>query len=81
MARTKMLLSKVPGYDLKTALTQWILGLRKPFRLEAAKANPKTLSEAEALVSRLEDAYELADSGRNDQPRQNKGKTGNDGSQ
>ena len=28
MARTKSLLHRVPGYDMKTALQQWILGLR-----------------------------------------------------
>ena len=28
MARTKSLLHKVPGYDTKTALQQWLLGLR-----------------------------------------------------
>ena len=28
MARTKNLLHKVPGYDLKMALQQWLLGLR-----------------------------------------------------
>ena len=59
MARMKMLLSRVPNYDTKTALQQWILGLRQPFRLEAAKAYPKTLVEAEALVCRLEDAMEF----------------------
>ena len=59
MARTKMLLSKVPNYDTKTALQQWILGLRPNFRLEAAKANLKTMAEAEALICRLEDAMEF----------------------
>ena len=59
MARTKTLLHKVPGYDLKTALQQWVLGLRQPYRLEAAKASPQTLAEAERLVARLEDAMEF----------------------
>ena len=30
MARTKSLLHKVPGYDMKTALQQWLLRLRQP---------------------------------------------------
>ena len=78
MARMKMLLSKVPGYDLKTALQQWILGLREPFRLEAAKAGPRTLAEAESLVSRLEDAMEFVKTGKSDQPKNKQAKTGND---
>ena len=31
MARTKALLTKIPGYDLKMVLHQWVLGLRAPF--------------------------------------------------
>ena len=67
MARTRTLLHKVPGYDEKTALQQWLLGLRQPYRLEAAKQYPKTMAEAELLVSRLEDAMEFARGGRDDQ--------------
>ena len=67
MARTRALLHKVPGYDERTALQQWILGLRQPYRLEAAKQYPKTLAEAETLVARLEDAMEFARGGRDDQ--------------
>ena len=70
MARTKSLLHRVPGYDMKTALQQWILGLRQPYRLEAAKANPKTLSEAELLISRLEDAYEFSNAAKGDNSQQ-----------
>ena len=72
MARTRALLHKVPGYDEKTALQQWLLGLRQPYRLEAAKQYPRTMAEAELLVSRLEDAMEFARGGRDDQakPRQ-----------
>ena len=66
MARTKTLLHKVPGYDLKTALQQWVLGLRQPYRLEAAKASPQTLAEAERLVARLEDAMEFARAGKDE---------------
>ena len=64
MARTKSLLHKVPGYDTKTTLQQWLLGLRQPYRLEAAKAFPKDLSEAERIVARLEDAMEFSQAGR-----------------
>ena len=64
MARTKLLLHKVPGYDTKTALQQWLLGLRQPYRLEAAKAFPKDLSEAERIGARLEDAMEFSQAGR-----------------
>ena len=64
MARTKSLLHKVPGYDMKTALQQWLLRLRQPYRLEAAKAFPKDLSEAERIVARLEDAMEFSQAGR-----------------
>ena len=64
MARTKSLLHKVPGYDMKTALQQWLFGLRQPYRLEAAKAFPKDLSEAERIVARLEDAMEFSQAGR-----------------
>ena len=64
MARTKSLLHKVPGYDMKTALQQWLLGLRQPYRLEAAKAFPKDFSEAERIVARLEDAIEFSQAGR-----------------
>ena len=76
MARTKSLLHRVPGYDMKTALQQWILGLRQPYRLEAAKAAPKTLSEAELLISRLEDAYEFSNAvkGESSQQKGNQGK-------
>ena len=66
MARTHALLHKVPGYDERTALQQWVLGLRQPYRLEAAKQYPKTLAEAETLVARLEDAMEFAKGGRDD---------------
>jgi hypothetical protein len=66
MSRTRALLHKVPGYDEKTALQQWILGLRQPYRLEAAKAYPRTLTDAERLVARLEDATEFAKGGRDD---------------
>lgn len=66
MARTKTLLYKVPGFDMKSALQQWLLGLRQPFRLEAAKAFPRTLAEAERLVARLEDAMEFAKAGKDD---------------
>ena len=66
MARTHSLLHRVPGYDMKTALQQWVLGLRQPYRLEAAKAAPKTLAEAEALVARLEDAYEFSKAGKDE---------------
>ena len=66
MARTKSLLHKVPGYDMKTALQQWLLGLRQPYRLEAAKASPKDLSEAERLVAKLEDAIEFSQAGRDE---------------
>ena len=59
MARTKTLLHKVPGYDLKTALQQWVLGLRQPYRLEVAKASPQTLAEAERLVVRLKTPWNL----------------------
>ena len=69
MARTRTLLHKVPGYDEKTALQQWLLGLRQPYRLEAAKQYPKTMAEAELLVSRLEDAMEFARGGRTTRPR------------
>ena len=67
MARTRALLHKVPGYDERTALQQWVLGLRQPYRLEAAKQYPKTLAEAETLVARLKDAMEFAKGGRDDQ--------------
>ena len=77
MARMKTLLTKVPGYDYKTALQQWILGLRQPFRLEAAKAYPKTLAEAEALVCRLEDAMEFCKGGREDSSKQKASGSGN----
>ena len=60
MAHTKSLLHHVPGYDMKTALQQWILGLWQPYRLEATKAAPKTLSETELLIARPEDAYEFS---------------------
>ena len=66
MARTRALLHKVPGYDEKTALQQWLLGLKQPYRLEAAKQYPRTMAEAELLVSRLEDAMEFAKGGRDD---------------
>ena len=45
MARMKALLYKVPGYDQRTALQQWLLGLKQPYRLEAAKGFPKTLAD------------------------------------
>ena len=60
MAHTKSLLHKVPGYDMKTALQQWLLRLRQPHRLEAAKAFPKDLSEAERIVTRREDVMEFS---------------------
>ena len=78
MARTRALLHKVPGYDEKTALQQWLLGLRQPYRLEAAKQYPKTMAEAELLVSRLEDAMEFAKGGRDDTQKAKQPKTGND---
>ena len=78
MARTRALLHKVPGYDEKTALQQWLLGLRQPYRLEAAKQYPKTMAEAELLVSRLEDAMEFAKGGRDDVQKAKHPKTGND---
>ena len=66
MARTRALLHRVPGYDEKTALQQWLLGLRQPYRLEAAKQYPRTMAEAELLVSRLEDIMEFSKGGRDD---------------
>jgi hypothetical protein len=66
MSRTKSLLHKVPGYDMKMVLQQWILGLRQPYRLEAAKAAPKTLAEAEHLVARLEEAIEFSKCGKDE---------------
>jgi hypothetical protein len=78
MSRTRALLHKVPGYDEKTALQQWILGLRQPYRLEAAKAYPKTLSEAELLVARLEDATEFAKGGRDEGQKNKQPKAGED---
>jgi hypothetical protein len=78
MSRTRALLHKVPGYDEKTALQQWILGLRQPYRLEAAKAFPKTLAEAELLVARLEDATEFAKGGRDDGQKGKQSKTGDE---
>ena len=66
MARTKALLTKIPGYDLKMVLHQWVLGLRAPFQVEVAKTYPSTLSEAEAMVSRLEDALDFGKGGRSD---------------
>ena len=79
MARTRALLHKVPGYDEKTALQQWLLGLRQPYRLEAVKQYPKTMAEAELLVSRLEDAMEFAKGGRDDAQKPKQPKAGNDG--
>ena len=68
MARLKTILYKISFFDdEKTALHQWTLGLRQPFRLEVAKMNPKTLSEAEAVVTRLEHAMELVNGGNDDQ--------------
>ena len=78
MARTRALLHKVPGYDERTALQQWVLGLRQPYRLEAAKQYPKTLAEAEALVARLEDAMEFAKGGRDDTQKKPQQKSSND---
>ena len=42
MARTRALLHKVPGYDEKTVLQQWLLGLRQPYRLEAKELMRQT---------------------------------------
>ena len=78
MARTHALLHKVPGYDEKTALQHWLLGSRQPYRLEAAKQYPKTMAEAELLVSRLEDAMEFAKGGRDDTQKAKQPKTSND---
>ena len=65
MARTRALLHKVPGYDEKTALQQWLLGLRQPYRseLEDPEPYPRIMAEAEHLVSRLEFAMEFARGG------------------
>ena len=79
MARTKSLLHRVPGYDMKTALQQWILGLRQPYRLEAAKENPQTLAAAEHLVARLEEAYEFSRSGKEESSTSKKGNNGDQG--
>ena len=76
MARTKSLLHRVPGYDMKTALQQWILGLRQPYRLEPAKDNPSTLAAAEHLVARLEEAYEFSKSGKEESSSTKKGNNG-----
>ena len=81
MARTKSLLHRVPGYDMKTALQQWILGLRQPYRLEAAKAAPKTLSEAELLIARLEDAYEFSNTAKGESSQQKGTQGKSDGKQ
>ena len=78
MARTKTLLHKVPGYDMKTALQQWILGLRQPYRLEAAKSAPRTLAEAELLVSPLEDACEFSKAGKEESSSGSKNKSSSD---
>ena len=67
MARTRSLWQRVPGTDEQTALLAWIYGLREPFCFEAAKTGPKTLAEAEFLVTRMEDAI----SGKADSDRQN----------
>ena len=79
MARTKSLLHRVLGYDMKTALQQWILGLRQPYRLEAAKENPQTLAAAEHLVARLEEAYEFSRSGKDEGSSSKKGNNGDQG--
>ena len=63
MARLRNLLAKIPGHDIQMALHQWTLGLRQPFRVEVAKMYPKTLSEAEAMVTRLEGAMEFRKGG------------------
>lgn len=76
MSRTKSLLHRVPGYDMRTALQQWILGLRQPYRLEAAKASPKSLAEAEHLVARLEEAIEFSKAGKDDTAASKKGNNG-----
>ena len=55
-----------------------MLGLRQPYRLEAAKQYPKTLAEAEALVARLEDAMEFAKGGRDDTSKKPQQKSSND---
>ena len=78
MARTKSPLYKVPGFEMKSALQQWILGLRQPYRLEAAKSAPQTLAEAELLVSRLEDAYEFSKAGKEESSSGSKNKTSSD---
>ena len=78
MACTKSLLHRVPGYDMKTALQQWILGLWQPYRLEAAKSAPKTPAEAELLVSRLEDTYELSKAGKEESSSGSKNKSSSD---
>ena len=64
MARTKALIHKVPGYDMRTALHQWMMGLRQPYRLEAAKMGPKSMQDAEKLVVRLEDALDFDKAGK-----------------
>ena len=61
---------------MKTALQQWILGLRQPYRLEAAKDNPRTLAVAEHLVARLEEAYEFSKSGKEESSTSKKGNNG-----
>ena len=52
--------------------------MRQPFRLEVAKAYPKMLAEAEALVCRLEDAMEFCKGGREDLSKQKMGKGNQD---
>ena len=80
MARTKALLHKVPGYDMRTALHQWVVGLRAPYRLEVAKTGPKDMHEAEKLVSRLEEAFEFDKTSKNvEQAGKDASKGGNDG--
>ena len=76
MVRTKALMHRVPGCDMKMILQQWFLGLRQPYRIEAAKASPKTLAEAEHLVARLEDAYEFSKAGKDESSSTKKGNGG-----
>ena len=63
---------------MKSALQQWILGLRQPYRLEAAKSTPQTLAEAELLVARLEDTYEFSKASKEESSSRSKNKTSSD---
>ena len=55
--------------------------MRQPYRLEAAKAFPRMLAEAELLVSRLEDAMEFAKGGRDEGSQKKQAKSGDDSNQ